>query len=78
MEKEEDAEPSKEVVAETKLYWLRATGNKIGLYNAEGKLLKLVDIPLDRLPASMREELARGVSLSSLEELLELLRDLEP
>ena len=78
VEKEEDVEPSKEVVAKTKLYWLRATGNKIGLYNSEGKLLKLMDFPLDRLPASMREEFSRGVSISSLEGLLELLRDLEP
>lgn len=76
--KTEQDEPAKEVVASVERYWLRASGDKIGLYNAEGKLLKLVEIPLTSLPASMREELSRGVSLSSLEELFELLRDLEP
>ena len=74
----EQDEPAKEVVANADRYWLRTSGDKIGLYNAEGKLLKLVEIPLDSLPASMRKELARGISLSSLEELFDLLRDLEP
>ena len=75
---EDEETPAKEVVALGDHYWLRATGNKIGLYNSEGKLLKLMDFPLDSLPVSMREELTRGVSISSLEELLELLRDIEP
>ena len=74
----EQDEPAKEVVATADRYWLRTSGDKIGLYNAEGKLLKLVEIPLDSLPASTRKELSRGISLSSLEELFDLLRDLEP
>lgn len=78
VEEEGKGEEAKEVSASAERYWLRANGRKIGLYNAEGRLLKLLDLPLDSLPASAREELAKGVSLSSLEELFDLLRDLEP
>ena len=71
-------EPATEVLASAESFWLRTAGNGIGLYNAKGKLIKLLEMRVDSLPSSMREELQRGISFDSLEDVLELLRDLEP
>ena len=76
-EKEEE-QPAKEVSAQAVSYWCRAAGEYVGLYDAEGKLIKLTDFKLSSLPASMRTELQKGISISSLEEVIELLRDLKP
>ena len=78
VESDTGEEPAKEVSGFAESFWLRASGNRIGLYNAKGKLIKLLEVKVDSLPASMREELQRGIAFDSLEEVLELLRDLEP
>ena len=74
---EEPGKESIDVAARAESYWLRSVGGKIGLYNAGGKLLELFSIPVDALPLSLREELKNGILLSSLEEALELLRELQ-
>ena len=76
--REEDDSPAQEVSASAASYWCRAAGDYVGLYDSEGKLLKLTELKLSSLPASMREELQKGISLASWEDVLDLLRDLEP
>ena len=78
VESDQNEEPATEVLGTAESFWLRTSGNGIGLYNAKGKLIKLLEIRVDTLPASMRKELERGISFDSLEDVLELLRDLEP
>ena len=76
--RDEDDPPSQEASASATSYWCRAAGDYVGLYDSEGKLLKLSEIKVSSLPASMREELQRGISLSSWEDVLALLQDLKP
>ena len=73
VESDQSEDAVKEVLASAESFWLRASQNRVGLYNAKGKLIKLLEIRLDTLPASMREELQRGIALDSLEEVLEIL-----
>lgn len=74
---EEKTDDATEVAAKVETYWLRAAGTKVGLYNAEGKLLEVFPLVLDALPRSLREELSAGIPFSSLEEVLQLLREIE-
>ena len=74
---QEEGEKTEEVSAKPETFWCRASGNYVGLYNGDGKLLRITEIPLDHLPASTRESLQKGISLSSWDEVFKLLRDLE-
>ena len=78
VDKEEEESPSQEVSAPVESFWCREAGEYVGIYDSDGKLLTLTEIKLSSLPASMREELKKGVFLASREEVLELLRDLRP
>lgn len=73
----ETQEATEEVSAKTEGFWCRVAGDYVGIYNESGKLVKATEIRIDRLPASLREELKNGIYLASREEVLELLNDLE-
>lgn len=54
---------------------VRAEGGRIGVYTSEGKLIRILDIDFSALPRADRERLERGISISSLRELLTLVQD---
>ncbi len=58
------------------VYKICSVGQSIGVYTAEGKLIKLVDVNPKTLPTDMQRLLQEGITLSSWEELTSLLQDL--
>ncbi len=58
-------------------FCLRETGGKIGIYNDEGYLVRLLDTDVQTLPAAEREALQNGFCVNSWEELLEWIQNYE-
>ncbi len=58
-------------------FCLRETGGKIGIYNDEGYLVRLLDTDVQTLPPSEREALQNGFCVNSWEELLEWIQNYE-
>ena len=54
---------------------IRAAGEKIGVYTADGDLIQLLEVRLDSLPSAERERLTTGIEISSWRELLSLIQD---
>lgn len=76
---EEPNEPKEPGTLETQqrtVYKLQTVGQRIGVYTAEGELLKLVDVEPKTLPTDIQQLLQDGIALSSFEELTSILQDL--
>lgn len=58
------------------VYRLRSTGENIGVYTADGNLIKLLDVHPKTLPTEIQRMLAEGISLSSWDELVEMIQDI--
>ena len=58
------------------VYRLRSTGENIGVYTADGNLIKLLDVHPKTLPTEIQRMLAEGISLSSWNELVEMIQDI--
>ncbi len=56
-------------------FCVKETDGKIGIYSEEGYLVRLLDTDVRTLPATEREALSRGITVSSWGELLELIQD---
>ena len=56
-------------------FLLRETDGRVGIYSADGVLLKLLDVPVNHLPKADREALAKGISVSSWQELIAIVQD---
>ena len=74
-EKQVIAEESDTAPQNTALYILREYNGKIGVFSADGGLLKTVSVMVSSLPAQDKTALAAGISVSSYEELHALLED---
>lgn len=58
------------------VYRLRSTGENIGVYTADGNLIKLLDVHPKTLPTEIQRMLEEGISLSSWDELVEMIQDI--
>ena len=56
-------------------YILRETEGKIGVYTPNNTLIHILDIPVLSLPTADRRMLAEGISISSEQELNEIIQD---
>lgn len=56
-------------------FCLREKDGKIGIYTADGYLVKQLDLSIKTLPKEVREALKAGISVGSWEELLALIAD---
>lgn len=61
----------------TTSFFLRALGDRIGVYTKEGHLVKLLETDLRTLPSTDRETLKHGIEVASWGELMELIQDYE-
>ena len=59
------------------LFTAREVGGRIGIYDANGTLLRTLNIPVATLPRADREQLAIGITLKSEQELAALIADYE-
>ena len=70
-------EPDKETAAcEPEGYYLRECRGKIGIFTAEGDLIRIEETAVDALPAKDREALAEGIYAKNWKDVLEHLQDL--
>ena len=56
-------------------FLIRESNGVIGVYSADGTLLRLLDISVNSLPAADREALAKGIKVNSWRELIALMQD---
>ncbi len=56
-------------------FYLRAVEGGVGVFTTEGYLVTRIDISIDTLPPSAREELKNGIRAESWQDLLKLIRD---
>ena len=56
-------------------FCLRETNGKIGVYTADGYLVKLLEVSVSTLPKAARDALKEGICAASWEELLALIAD---
>lgn len=56
-------------------FYLCEIDRRVGIYTADGYLLKILDIDIDSLPFSDREALANGIPLASWRELIAWVQD---
>ena len=61
--------------AASECYCLRTVNGKIGIYTAEGYLVRLLDVLVDDLPPTDREALSKGICVGSWREVISLLQD---
>ncbi|MBQ2734860.1 MAG: hypothetical protein IJF33_03425 [Clostridia bacterium] len=54
---------------------LRETDGKIGVYSSDGTLLKRLNVLVSDLPKVERDALAKGISVSSWQELISIIQD---
>ena len=59
----------------TQSYRIQSVGEKIGVYTADGTLVRLIDINPATLPRADREALENGISVDSWERALSYLAD---
>ena len=71
--KQPEAAPETELP--TALYTVRETGGRIGIFDAGGVLVRTVNVPVNTLPRSDREQLSVGITIHSEEELKALIED---
>ena len=58
-------------------YRICSVNQIIGVYNENGELLRLVDVPIDNLPAADREKLSAGIKTDSWQAVESFLQDYE-
>ena len=58
-------------------YCLRLDGNSIGVYDADGFLIKQLQTPISLLPSQERERLSAGIWVASWAEAAKLMQDYE-
>ena len=58
------------------VYSLHSIGQKIGVYNTEENLIKLLDVDPKTLPLEIQNMLIDGITLSSWEELTKMIQDI--
>ncbi len=68
-------EAAPETTAPTVLYTVREIGGRIGIFDADGALIRTLNVPVATLPRADREQLAVGITLGSNEELQALIED---
>ncbi len=56
---------------------IKETGGKIGIYSAEGYLIRLIETDVNTLPRAEREALIVGITVNSWSELIERIQDYE-
>ena len=56
-------------------FYLYNVNGQVGIYTADGFLLKILDLRIDSLPAADREALCEGIHLGSWSELIEWVQD---
>lgn len=66
-------EPSQNPTEEK--FLIRAINDKIGVFTEDGALIHVLDVLLDSMPAKTREDLKKGVSVGSMQELINRLQD---
>ncbi len=70
-----DPQITPDTSAPTALYTVRQVNGRIGIYGADGALLRTLSIPVATLPRTDREQLAVGIVLYSEQELDALIED---
>ena len=58
------------------IYRLRSTGQNIGVYTADGNLIKLLDVNPKTLPLDIQNQLDEELGLSSWDELTRMIQDI--
>ncbi|MBQ9131204.1 MAG: hypothetical protein IJX62_01860 [Clostridia bacterium] len=61
--------------SESTSFCIKAVNGKIGIYTADGYLVRLLDLDVATLPQRERQALEKGISMNSWQELLALLQD---
>ena len=61
--------------AEKMRFVVRELDGKIGIYTADGQLLKKIDVSVSLFPKADREALAKGIEVGSWQELITLIQD---
>jgi len=56
-------------------FWIRAVNDQIGIFTEDGALIHVLDVLLDSMPAKTREDLKKGISVGSMQELINRLQD---
>lgn len=56
-------------------FCVRESNGKIGIYTADGLLLKVLDVAVETLPEADREALKNGITVASWQELISLIQD---
>ena len=76
-EKQQEESPPESVDADVlyDVFCVRAVHDKIGIYTAEGYLIRLLDVSPDTLPQPDRDALAEGICVTSWRELISLIED---
>ena len=59
------------------MFIAREVGGRIGIYDANGTLLRTLSVPVATLPRADREQLQAGIALKSEQELAALIADYE-
>ena len=60
---------------DTNFFCLKSVNGRVGVYTAEGDLIRLTDIEISTLPDQERRSLEQGIYTSSWKEILHLLQD---
>ena len=59
----------------TQGFCLRESNGALGIYTADGYLVKTLDVSINTLPSAARDALRKGITVGSWEELIELIQD---
>ncbi len=69
------SEPTDVDLSPSEIYYMKSVNGTVGVYSADGYLIRMLNVRLETLPTAEQKALKEGITATSWEEILNLIQD---